>query len=96
LSISFDRSHHQHKHTYIVINTGIGWHEARIPTIATLVPPGTFSFVTEQLKPHVSLPLVTSNRINTPAVAEKVSYFLLFYIYSISIYCCFIIVVVVV
>ena len=51
---------------------GIGWHEARIPTIATMVPPGTFAFTTEKLRPHVSLPLVTSNRINTPAIAEKI------------------------
>jgi len=53
-----------------IINTGIGWHEARIPTIATMVPRGAFTFVTERLKPEVGLPLVTTNRINTPEVAE--------------------------
>lgn len=55
-----------------LINTGIGWHEARIPTIATLVPRGAFSAVTGRLKEHVSVPLITSNRINTPEVAEQV------------------------
>lgn len=55
-----------------IINTGIGWHEARIPTIATKVPRAAFSWVTEKLKKHVTLPLVTSNRINTPEVAEYV------------------------
>jgi len=55
-----------------IINTGIGWHEARIPTIATCVPRGAFSFVTEKLKPHVTVPLVTTNRINDPGVAEKI------------------------
>ncbi len=53
-----------------LINTGIGWHEARIPTIATMVPRGAFTFVTARLKPEVSVPLVTTNRINTPEVAE--------------------------
>jgi 2,4-dienoyl-CoA reductase (NADPH2) len=53
-----------------IINTGIGWHEARIPTIATMVPRGAFTFVTARLKPDVGLPLVTTNRINTPEVAE--------------------------
>ena len=53
-----------------IINTGIGWHEARIPTIATMVPRGAFSFVTAQLKGQVALPLVATNRINTPQVAE--------------------------
>ncbi len=55
-----------------IINTGIGWHEARIPTIATMVPRGAFSWVTEKLKEEVSLPLITSNRINTPEVAEEI------------------------
>ncbi len=55
-----------------IINTGIGWHEARIPTIATMVPRAAFSWVTSRLKPHVSLPLITTNRINTPEVAEAV------------------------
>ncbi|EOR6373759.1 NADPH-dependent 2,4-dienoyl-CoA reductase, partial [Escherichia coli] len=49
-----------------IINTGIGWHEARIPTIATPVPRGAFTWVTRKLKGHVSLPLVTTNRINDP------------------------------
>jgi 2,4-dienoyl-CoA reductase (NADPH2) len=55
-----------------ILNTGIGWHEARIPTIATSVPRAAFTWVTEQLKGKVSIPLITSNRINTPEVAEKV------------------------
>lgn len=54
-----------------IINSGIGWHEARIPTIATSVPRGAFGWVTEKLKGAVSVPLVTSNRINTPEVAEE-------------------------
>lgn len=49
-----------------IINTGIGWHEARIPTIATPVPRGAFSWVTRKLKGHVTIPLVTTNRINDP------------------------------
>lgn len=53
-----------------MINTGIGWHEARIPTIASLVPPGIFSTLTHQLKSHVRVPLITSNRINTPEIAN--------------------------
>lgn len=55
-----------------IINTGIGWHEARIPTIATMVPRAAFAWVTQRLKGEVALPLVTSNRINMPAVAERV------------------------
>jgi 2,4-dienoyl-CoA reductase (NADPH2) len=55
-----------------ILNTGIGWHEARIPTIATSVPRAAFTWVTEELKGSVSIPLVTSNRINTPEVAEQV------------------------
>ncbi|MBF6025723.1 NADPH-dependent 2,4-dienoyl-CoA reductase [Lysobacter niastensis] len=55
-----------------LINTGIGWHEARIPTIATSVPRGAFTGITARLKPHVSLPLVTTNRINMPDVAERI------------------------
>ena len=55
-----------------IINTGIGWHEARLPTIATMVPRAAFTWVTEKLKKEVSLPLITTNRINTPEVAEKV------------------------
>ncbi|RXZ44594.1 NADPH-dependent 2,4-dienoyl-CoA reductase [Crenobacter cavernae] len=53
-----------------IINTGIGWHEARVPTIATMVPRGGFSWVTKKLKGEVKLPLITTNRINTPEVAE--------------------------
>lgn len=55
-----------------IINTGIGWHEARIPTIATSVPRAAFTWVTEKVRGAVSVPLVTSNRINTPEVAEQV------------------------
>lgn len=55
-----------------IINTGIGWHEARIPTIATKVPRAAFTWVTEKLKGQVSIPLITSNRINTPEMAEHV------------------------
>ncbi|MFE0891551.1 FAD-dependent oxidoreductase [Streptomyces rochei] len=54
-----------------LINTGIGWHEARIPTIATSVPRGAYTWVTERLMGEVSVPLVTTNRINTPEVAER-------------------------
>jgi 2,4-dienoyl-CoA reductase (NADPH2) len=55
-----------------MINTGIGWHEARVPTIATCVPRAAFTWVTARLKGMVSVPLVTSNRINTPETAEEV------------------------
>ena len=55
-----------------IINTGIGWHEARIPTIATSVPRAAFVGVTAKLRPHVQLPLVATNRINMPDVAEAV------------------------
>ncbi|MEU8519868.1 NADPH-dependent 2,4-dienoyl-CoA reductase [Streptomyces sp. NBC_01216] len=55
-----------------LINTGIGWHEARIPTIATSVPRGAYTWVTKKLMGAVSVPLVTSNRINTPEVAEQI------------------------
>ncbi|MCF7354203.1 NADPH-dependent 2,4-dienoyl-CoA reductase [Vibrio sp. CK2-1] len=55
-----------------LINTGIGWHEARIPTIATQVPRAAFSWVTEKVKPHLSIPVITCNRINTPEVAENI------------------------
>jgi 2,4-dienoyl-CoA reductase (NADPH2) len=55
-----------------LINSGIGWHEARVPTIATSVPRAAFSGVTAKLKPYVQLPLVASNRINMPDVAEAV------------------------
>ncbi|MDH4564461.1 NADPH-dependent 2,4-dienoyl-CoA reductase [Pseudomonas sp. BN411] len=55
-----------------IINTGIGWHEARIPTIATKVPRAAFTKVTAKLKGAVKIPLITTNRINTPEVAEQV------------------------
>jgi 2,4-dienoyl-CoA reductase (NADPH2) len=55
-----------------IINTGIGWHEARVPTIAAVVPRAAFTWVTARMKGLVSIPLVTSNRINTPEVAEEV------------------------
>jgi 2,4-dienoyl-CoA reductase (NADPH2) len=55
-----------------ILNTGIGWHEARIPTIATKVPRAAWAWVTQQLKGKVSIPLVATNRINTPEVAEQI------------------------
>ncbi|OKP03451.1 NADPH-dependent 2,4-dienoyl-CoA reductase [Xenorhabdus eapokensis] len=55
-----------------IINTGIGWHEARIPTIATMVPRAGFSWVTQKLMGKVSIPLITTNRINNPQVAEQI------------------------
>jgi len=55
-----------------ILNTGIGWHEARIPTIATSVPRGAFTWVTKKLMGQVGIPVITSNRINTPEVAEQV------------------------
>jgi 2,4-dienoyl-CoA reductase (NADPH2) len=55
-----------------IINTGIGWHEARIPTIATKVPRAAFTWVTAKFKEALNIPLITSNRINTPEVAEEV------------------------
>lgn len=53
-----------------LLNTGIGWHEARIPTIATSVPRAAFAWVTQILRPHVNIPLIATNRINHPAVAQ--------------------------
>ena len=55
-----------------IINTGIGWHEARIPTIATKVPRAAFTWVTAKFRKELNIPLITSNRINTPEVAEEV------------------------
>ena len=55
-----------------IINSGIGWHEARVPTIATSVPRGAFAGITARLKPHVGVPLVAVNRINMPQVAESI------------------------
>lgn len=54
-----------------MINTGIGWHEVRIPTIATVVPDAAFTWVTKKLKQAIDIPLITSNRINSPEVAES-------------------------
>ena len=54
-----------------LINTGIGWHEVRIPTIAAIVPEAAFSWVTKKLKQVVDIPLITSNRINSPELAER-------------------------
>ncbi|WP_374518389.1 oxidoreductase [Undibacterium squillarum] len=53
-----------------LLNTGIGWHEARIPTIATKVPRAAFAWVTQGVREHVSIPVIATNRINTPEVAE--------------------------
>ena len=55
-----------------IINTGIGWHEARIPTIGMMVPRAAFSWVTGKLKPHLKIPIITSNRINDPYIAESI------------------------
>lgn len=55
-----------------IINTGIGWHEARIPTIATMVPAGAFTAITKRLKPEMNIPVITSNRINTPDLANQI------------------------
>ena len=55
-----------------IINTGIGWHEARVPTIATSVPRAAFAWVTKKMKGEVGIPLITTNRINAPDVAEKI------------------------
>ncbi|MFN6924782.1 MAG: FAD-dependent oxidoreductase [Tabrizicola sp.] len=54
-----------------VLNTGIGWHEARVPTIATSVPRAAFAHLTARLRPEVGIPVITSNRINTPDLAER-------------------------
>ncbi|WP_309668469.1 NADPH-dependent 2,4-dienoyl-CoA reductase [Tabrizicola sp.] len=55
-----------------LINTGIGWHEARVPTIATSVPRAAFAHLTARLRPEVGIPVITSNRINTPEVGEAI------------------------
>ncbi len=55
-----------------MINTGIGWHEARVPTIATMVPRGAYSWVTQRLMGKLNIPLITTNRINTPEKAEEI------------------------
>lgn len=55
-----------------LLNTGIGWHEARVPTIASMVPRGAFAGITAKLKKHLSVPIIACNRINTPEVAEQI------------------------
>ncbi len=55
-----------------IINTGIGWHEARVPTIATMVPRGGFAWVTKRLMGKVNIPLITTNRINMPDIGDKI------------------------
>ncbi len=55
-----------------IMNTGIGWHEARVPTIGAMVPRGAYAWVTKQLRGAVRIPLITTNRINTPEVAEEI------------------------
>jgi len=55
-----------------LINTGIGWHEARVPTITTSVPRAAFTWITQRMKAEIKLPLITTNRINTPEIAESV------------------------
>jgi 2,4-dienoyl-CoA reductase (NADPH2) len=55
-----------------MINTGIGWHEARVPTIVTSVPRAAFTWVTARIRPHLRIPVITSNRINMPEVAEEI------------------------
>lgn len=55
-----------------ILNTGIGWHEARVPTISTRVPRAAFAWVTKKMKGEVNIPLVATNRINMPSVGEKV------------------------
>ncbi|MDD9347465.1 NADPH-dependent 2,4-dienoyl-CoA reductase [Mumia sp.] len=55
-----------------ILNTGIGWHEARVPTIVTSVPRAAFAWVTGKLRPEVGIPVIASNRINTPEIAEKI------------------------
>ena len=55
-----------------IINTGIGWHEARVPTIGAMVPRGAYAWVTRRMKGEVNLPLITTNRINTPELAEDI------------------------
>lgn len=54
-----------------ILNTGIGWHEARIPTIASMVPPATFSAISARVRQEINIPVVTSNRINTPEIANR-------------------------
>ena len=55
-----------------ILNSGIGWHEARIPTIATMVPRAAFSWIAQKLKPYITIPLITTNRVNTPGDANSI------------------------
>lgn len=55
-----------------ILNTGVGWHESKVPTIATMVPRAAFTWITEKLKKHLNIPVIASNRINTPEVAEAI------------------------
>lgn len=55
-----------------IINSGIGWHESRVPTIATMVPRGAFTFASQKLRGEVKIPIITTNRINTPEVGEEI------------------------
>ena len=54
-----------------ILNTGIGWHEARVPTISTLVPRGAFAWISKRIKEEINIPIITTNRINTPDMAEE-------------------------
>jgi len=60
------------RHSVNIINTGIGWHESRVPTIAASVPSGLFVPLSENIKQHISIPVIASNRINTPEQAEQI------------------------
>lgn len=55
-----------------ILNTGIGWHEARVPTIASMVPKGAFTSITGKVKQHITIPIIACNRINSPEIAEKI------------------------
>jgi 2,4-dienoyl-CoA reductase (NADPH2) len=55
-----------------IVNTGVGWHEARVPTIVTSVPRAAFAHLAGRLREHLTVPVVASNRINTPEVAERI------------------------
>lgn len=65
-------AHHLKSNGVHIINTGIGWHEARVPTIASVVPRMAFAWVTKKLKKEIDIPLIAVNRINTPDIAEKI------------------------
>lgn len=55
-----------------IVNTGIGWHEARVPTIATMVPRAAFTWISERVKKEIDLPIITTNRINNPEIIEEI------------------------